>query len=489
MKKILKEQEVTATVAATETATQMIHLFKRAGTENYAIRYRPPANALLAFAGRKEIWKTTGTADKKTAEKIGLRLILELQDEADAYLTEFIPWVHQQMLTLSRPEADQLALQVSTGYAWEEFKRRQKEQADHIALQYAAMGLPAPAARPVITATESPPVKTRSPAKEATSQPNGITVEVIQAVFKLAAETRKAGTVTEKMRAREGRRLIDWMVANSIIELTPEDATIYTTSLRNDVAPKTAQNRFSLVSYAFSLALKSGHTVNIRLPFDPFANCGIVAAVGEGVATPREEISGEDFRVILASLPSVSLNAATHWAIKLSAVTGMRVGAIAGLRLNEVRKDGDIVCVQVKAREGNKTDIDYWIPVHNRVANEFYAWFQQQEGRPEDKLFKRASRSISNDFSTLLTQLKIKPEDGHQITFHSLRHSNTSWLNGLGIATAHANAMQGRKEGGSLGKYGSLAGVRTYAGQVINAPLWFDEDYLDQLENKNNNNL
>ena len=61
----------------------MINIFKRVPTGNYYLRFRPSVLARPLFGGRSDIWKSTGTSDKREATRVAMRLLIALEGVTD----------------------------------------------------------------------------------------------------------------------------------------------------------------------------------------------------------------------------------------------------------------------------------------------------------------------------------------------------------------------------------------------------------------------
>jgi integrase len=272
------------------------------------------------------------------------------------------------------------------------------------------------------------------------------------------------------------------MVNNNYQTLTKGIAYEYVQSLQQGVSIATAKHRLSFVSYPFDVAFKTGRSdPQTAIPFNPFEGLGLVTESGAGQQM-REAITPEECRLILANLPPVQKKPALHWVVRLSAVTGLRINAVTQLLAEDVDKLAGVVCIRVSAKEGNKTELPYWVPIHSVFADDFYEWFLSKQLNKHQSVFNKSTSTISTAFSTLLTRLDIRPDDPTKLkSFHSFRHSTATWLKEVMPVEAHRNAMQGRQEKGSVKAYGSLAGLLSYAGSIINAPLWWEDDYLERL--------
>lgn len=461
-------------------------LFQRQNSSNYYVRFHPKESAQAAFEGRSDVWRSTGTSDKREAERIARRILVELEELESYYLDTFLPWAGNQLMALSGNEADQFALHLHTGHAWKEYTK----EAEAKAMRFRAAGLPVPsvldlmASGGAVAAPVSVPKAAAVTITPKQEKPVGVPREVIPRIFEIAAQVRKASTDTERMRAREGERLMDWMTKHKHTVLTTDLAHEYLGYLRKGGAPATVKQRLSLTAYAFEVAVSQGRSHGLTVELDPFNGVKLIGAVREDAEGTREPFTGEECRKILTALPSATEDPALHWCVRLAAVTGMRVAAVAGLRRDEVKQEDGLVCLLVAAREGNKTDVPYWVPVHESVAGEFWSWYTAQPAMRGGGLFKGISM-VSPKFSKLLIALGIKEsmEDDSK-TFHCFRHSTATWLKELGLPVSHQNAMQGRKEGGTLGQYGSLASVQAWGHTITKAPLWYAEDYMQALRER-----
>jgi len=393
----------------------MINIFKRVPTGNYYLRFRPSVSARPLFGGRSDIWKSTGTSDKREATRVAMRLLIALEGVTD------------------------------------------------VANRLPNVTLPAISVAPL-----APLV--------------GVSVSQIQPIFELTSLKRKASTSTEDSRNRECRRLVTWMDNHHHQTLTKEIAYEYVQHLQQGVSIATAKHRLSFVTFPFDVAFKTGRSdPQTAIPFNPFGGLGLVTESGDGKQM-REAITPKECRLILANLPSVQKKPALHWVVKLSAVTGLRVNAVTQLLAEDVDKLAGVVCIQVSAKEGNKTELPYWVPIHTIFADDFYKWFLSKQLDKHQRVFNKSTSTISSTFSNLLSRLDIKPADPAKLkSFHSFRHSTATWLKEVMPVESHRNAMQGRQESGSVKAYGSLAGILSYAGSIINAPLWWEDDYLERL--------
>ncbi|QLG88330.1 hypothetical protein HQ393_08755 [Chitinibacter bivalviorum] len=126
MKIVDIKQPLTATRTATETAT-VVHVFQRAGSKNYYVRYKPSEAALPAFDNRKDIWESTGTSDKREAENRGVGLLAAMIAKEKQYLDEFLPYVQKRFIECkTEAERTDIALKMAGGWLYKDFLRQQE---------------------------------------------------------------------------------------------------------------------------------------------------------------------------------------------------------------------------------------------------------------------------------------------------------------------------------------------------------------------------
>ncbi|TAA10889.1 site-specific integrase [Pseudoxanthomonas winnipegensis] len=139
------------------------------------------------------------------------------------------------------------------------------------------------------------------------------------------------------------------------------------------------------------------------------------------------------------------LSSGARWASLIGLYTGARASEVGQLLLNDVFKDGDIVCIKIND-EGEfqkvKTDVSLrTVPIHpDLLALGFWEWTEELRAKGHDRLFPQAKADakngqgnwISKAFSRHVAEVgKNWPKAKRG--FHSLRKTLIQELQGSGV--------------------------------------------------------
>ncbi len=215
--------------------------------------------------------------------------------------------------------------------------------------------------------------------------------------------------------------------------------------MRKGMKGATANLYVKMFRYAMEQAVDEG-----LIPTNP---------AGEKVIKPFQENDSEQVAAFTQEEFNLLLEAAAkkhksdEWAglILIAGHTGQRLGDCLELGTASIRNDS-FVFVQGKKKAAKKT---VRVPITSRVLE----WIDERQGKFFPTLKKQATSSTSSQFASIMKEAGVPkyvetPEGGQaKRTFHSLRHSFTSWLADAAVAPDIRKKLTGHSKDGIHARY------------------------------------
>tara|TARA_R110002095_G_C4236908_1_gene238561 strand:+ start:113 stop:1831 length:1719 start_codon:yes stop_codon:yes gene_type:complete len=167
---------------------------------------------------------------------------------------------------------------------------------------------------------------------------------------------------------------------------------------------------------------------------------------------------------------------AKYWVPLIGLFSGARLGEILQLHIEDIKQEGGIHYLDINADQPDKTlktnSSKRIIPIHRTlIGMGLIALVEKRKAKGEHRLFPEItkgndgtySHAFSGHFRRFLTALGIKHQKN---SFHSFRHTFEDACRNSGVPKEIMDALQGHKEQGMSGRYGS-----GYSLEVLNEGL------------------
>jgi len=188
-----------------------------------------------------------------------------------------------------------------------------------------------------------------------------------------------------------------------------------------------------------------------------------------------------------------------YWVPLISVHTGMRIGEICQLYVDDIQEIDNIWCISVdeNGEQSVKSSAAIRkIPIHSNLLNEwgFKDWFleRKRKAKPKDTLFQEVSgktkgqfaTAISRWFNQFLQKHELKRDD---LVFHSFRHTFIDLLRNSGAEEAIIQVIVGHANKSVTSRYGAGHRLVTLQSAIEKIDMPFDvpATTAKAVENKN----
>jgi integrase len=233
------------------------------------------------------------------------------------------------------------------------------------------------------------------------------------------------------------------------------------------LAPKSINKKLSNIRHFFAWCKDNGFVtdnifggifvpdrVSPRGKRDPFTPAQLCAIFTGGVYDQHAKCDRQP----------TSRDAEDYWIPLIGYLTGMRLGEIAQLTTDDVRKVHGVWIFEVHDRGGNslKTNASRRrVPVHNLLIDLGLVHHRQcLIDAGEHRLFPRLepasdgfeSSAFSKRFARYLTKIGVKSD--RRVSFHSFRHTMKDMLRAAGVQESVQREILGHEDGSAAAGYG-----------------------------------